>query len=119
MQYEEFLKNKIIIAEDYGFDVEHGSLNASQVNGKKEKHICPLQFDIITRLINRYTVPGDIVDDPFGGLFSTAYKAIEMGRRAISTELNTEYFKDGVFYVNSMHHKIHMPTLFDTLKEAI
>jgi hypothetical protein len=89
------------------------TLNTNQVNGKKEKHICPLQLDIIERLINRYTMKGDVVDDPFGGLMSTAYKAIEMGRKAISTELNTEYFKDGCFYVNTINHKINLPTLFD------
>jgi DNA modification methylase len=91
------------------------TLNTNQVNGKKEKHICPLQLDIIERLINRYTMKGDIVDDPFGGLMSTAYKALEMGRKAICTELNTEYFKDGCFYVNTINHKISIPTLFDLI----
>jgi DNA modification methylase len=93
------------------------TLNANQVSSKKEKHICPLQLDIIERLINRYTKKGDIVDDPFGGLFSTPYKALEMDRRAVSVELNSEYFKDGCFYVNSMQHKLTMPTLFDLLPD--
>lgn len=95
------------------------TLNAKQVNNKREKHICPLQLDIIERLINRYTMPGEVVDDPFGGLFSTAYKALEMGRHAISAELNSEYFKDGCFYVNTMQHKLHVPTLFDLIPEAV
>jgi DNA modification methylase len=47
------------------------TLNANQVNGKKGKTYLPFQLDIIERLINRYTKKGDIVDDPFGGLFST------------------------------------------------
>ena len=89
------------------------TLNANQVSGKKEKHICPLQFDIIERLITRYSNKGELVCDPFGGLFSTAYKALEMGRRCVSIELNSEYYKDGLFYVNSMNHKITTPTLFD------
>lgn len=89
------------------------TLNANQVSGKKEKHICPLQFDIIERLITRYSNKGELVCDPFGGLFSTAYKALEMGRRCVSIELNSEYYKDGLFYVNSMSHKITTPTLFD------
>lgn len=62
---------------------------------------------------------GDVVDDPFGGLFSTPYKAIEMGRKAISVELNSDYFKDGCFYVNSINHKINVPTLFDFISEAV
>jgi DNA modification methylase len=89
------------------------TLNTKQANSKKEKHICPLQFDIIERLINRYTMEGEIVDDPFGGLFSTAYKAIEMKRKAISVELNSEYFNDGIYYLKAMMHKLSVPTLFD------
>lgn len=89
------------------------TLNANQANRKKEKHICPLQLDIIERLINRFTMKGEIVDDPFGGLFSTAYKALEMGRGAISTELNPEYYDDGLFYLKSIEYKLSVPTLFD------
>lgn len=89
------------------------TLNANQANRKKEKHICPLQLDIIERLINRFTMKGDLVDDPFGGLFSTAYKALEMERKAISTELNPSYYDDGLFYLKSIEYKINVPTLFD------
>lgn len=92
------------------------TLNANQANRKKEKHICPLQLDIIERLIERFTMKGDIVDDPFGGLFSTAYKALEMGRGAISTELKSEYYDDGLFYLKSIEYKINVPTLFDLVE---
>lgn len=96
------------------------TLNANQTNRKKEKHICPLQLDVIQRLIYRFTNKGDVVDDPFGGLFSTAYKALEMGRAAISAELNPEYYDDGLFYLKSIEYKINVPTLFDILeKEAV
>ncbi len=94
------------------------TLNAKQVNSKNEKHICPLQFDIIERLINRYSMKGELIDDPFGGLFSTAYKALEMERKAVSVELNSEYFNDGLYYVKAMLHKLSVPTLFD-LQTAI
>lgn len=93
------------------------TLNAKQVSNKKEKHICPLQLDIIERLIKRFTNPGDLVDDPFGGLFSTAYESLRLGRKAISAELNSEYFADGVDYVNAINYKINMPTLFDFIEE--
>ncbi|MBF7090480.1 DNA methylase N-4 [Flavobacterium sp. ALJ2] len=89
------------------------TLNANQANRKKEKHICPLQLDVIDRLINRFTMKGDVVDDPFGGLFSTAYKALEMERKAISAELNPNYYDDGLFYLKSIEYKINVPTLFD------
>lgn len=94
------------------------TLNANQVNRKKEKHICPLQLDIIERLIYRFTNPGDLVDDPFGGLFSTAYKALEMGRKAVSSELNPDYYDDGLFYLKSIEYKMSVPTLFDYLQAS-
>ncbi|MDM1073666.1 DNA methylase N-4 [Empedobacter brevis] len=89
------------------------TLNANQVNRKKEKHICPLQLDIIERLINRFTMKEDLVDDPFGGLFSTAYTALKLDRKAISVELNPDYYDDGLFYLKSLEYKLSVPTLFD------
>lgn len=89
------------------------TLNAKQVNKKKEKHICPLQFDIIERLIERYSLPGELIYDPFGGLFSTAYKAVKMNRKAISSELNSEYFQDGCAYLKAAEYEMNVPTLFD------
>ena len=89
------------------------TLNANQVNRKKEKHICPLQLDIIDRLIYRFTNEGDLVDDPFGGLFSTAYVSMKKKREAISCELNPEYYDDGLFYLKALEYKISVPTLFD------
>lgn len=89
------------------------TLNANQVQKKKEKHICPLQFDIIDRLIERYSMPSEVVCDPFGGIMSTPYCAMKMGRKSIAIELNTEYFNDGCYYVNAMDYKMNVPTLFD------
>lgn len=95
------------------------TLNAKQVNGKKEKHICPLQIDIIKRLLNRFTMKGELVDDPFGGLFSTPYVAMEMGRKSVSVELNSEYYADGLSYLHALNHKMNVPSLFDLLTEAV
>lgn len=93
------------------------TLNANQANRGKEKHICPLQLDIIERLIYRFTNEGDIVDDPFGGLFSTAYVAMKKKRKAISTELNPNYYDDGLFYLKALEYKISVPTLFDFIEK--
>lgn len=92
------------------------TLNAKQVSSKKEKHICPLQLDIIERLIYRFTNEGDIVDDCFGGLFSTPYVALQKKRKAKAVELNSEYFNDGVGYIKAVDYKMNMPTLFDLLE---
>lgn len=95
------------------------TLNTKQVNSKKEKHICPLQFDIIERLLNRYTMKGETVLDPFGGLFSTIYKGIEMERKGVAMELNSEYFMDGLYYLKAIMSKLNVPTLFDIIKQEV
>jgi DNA modification methylase len=58
-------------------------------------------------------MPGEVVCDPFGGLGTTAFKAIEMNRKAISIELNSEYFADSLYYIKSKIYKMNVPTLFD------
>jgi DNA modification methylase len=58
---------------------------------------------------------GDLVCDPFGGLFTTAYKCLEMERKCISVELNPEYYDDGLYYLKSIEYKINVPTLFDCI----
>ena len=60
---------------------------------KDEKHSAPLQLEVIQRCIELWTNPNDIVFDPFGGIGSTAYVALLMGRRAISSELKESYFE--------------------------
>ena len=60
---------------------------------KDERHICPLQLEVIQRCIELWTNPNDIVFDPVGGIGSTAYVALKMGRRAISSELKESYFE--------------------------
>ncbi|WP_420313622.1 DNA methyltransferase [Actinopolymorpha alba] len=76
-------------------------------------HVCPLQFDIVDRLINRFSNPGELVFDPFGGLFTVPVRALHAGRRSRAVELNTGYFLDGVKYLQAEERKHGMPTLFD------
>lgn len=59
---------------------------------KDEKHICPLQLDVIERCIDLWTNPNDIVLDPFAGIGSTPYQAVSMGRRGLGIELKDSYF---------------------------
>lgn len=61
-----------------------------------ERHICPLQLEVIRRGIELWTNPGDIVLTPFAGIGSELYVAIELGRRAIGVELKESYFKQAV-----------------------
>lgn len=74
------------------------TLNGQQVQRNVEKHICPLQFDIVDRLIDRYSNPDDIVYDPFGGLGTVPFCAIKKGRRGQMSELSAAYTGDAVHY---------------------
>jgi DNA modification methylase len=61
-----------------------------------ERHICPLQLEVIRRGIELWTNPGDVVLTPFLGIGSEAYTAVELERRAIGVELKTSYFEQAV-----------------------
>lgn len=60
---------------------------------KDEKHICPLQLEVIQRCIELWTNPNDIVFDPFAGIGSTPYVAVRMGRRGLGCELKESYYE--------------------------
>ena len=89
------------------------TLNKDQHLKRRELHVCPLQLDIVKRIIFRYSNPGDVVFDPFGGLMTVPYVAVKMERYGIGTELNADYFRDGVGYLKSAEAAIDQPTLFD------
>jgi DNA modification methylase len=59
---------------------------------KDEKHICPLQLDVIERAITMWTNPADVVLSPFMGVGSEGYVAMQLGRRFVGVELKPEYF---------------------------
>ena len=63
---------------------------------KDERHICPLQLQVIQRCLELWTAPGDIVLDPFAGIGSTNYVALRMRRRTIGIELKESYYKQAV-----------------------
>lgn len=89
------------------------TLNTEQSRKRQQMHVCPLQFDIVDRLIERYSNTGELVYDPFGGLFTVPLRAMRMGRRGRAVELNTDYFLDGVKYLEAEERKQEMPTIFD------
>ncbi len=89
------------------------TLNGAQSAKGREMHLCPMQFDLANRVINQHSEPGEIVFDPFGGLFTVPYCAVPLKRKAIAIELSPSYFKDGITYVKAAEEKLAMPTLFD------
>lgn len=91
------------------------TLNTEQARKGAELHLCPLQFSIVERLIERYSNPGELVIDTFGGLGTVAKTAVEMGRRGYSMELSASYHRDAVSYCRAAEQKALSPTLFDLL----
>lgn len=89
------------------------TLNNDQQRQGFEKHVCPLQLDIVERLIRRYTNEGEIVLDPFAGIFTVPYQAVKMGRVGVGIELNADYWKHGVGYCEMAENQVTAPTLFD------
>jgi hypothetical protein len=89
------------------------TLNGSQAAKGREMHLCPLQFDIVDRLVTQFSEPGELVMDPFGGLMTVPYCALKLGRRGLGIELNPRYFADGAAYCAGAAQQVGMPTLFD------
>jgi hypothetical protein len=93
------------------------TLNSDQSKRAVEKHVCPLQFDIVDRLIDRYSNVNELVYDPFCGLGTVPYRAILKGRTGGGSELNPAYFTDQVHYLRSAEREFSMPSLFDILED--
>lgn len=91
------------------------TLNSDQKRKDLTMHICPLQIDIVERIIERYSMKGETIFDPFAGLFTVPYQAVRMGRYGMGTELNKESFKDGLAYLKAADMEVGAPTLFDML----
>lgn len=93
------------------------TLNGEQARRAVELHVCPLQLDIVERLIRRYSNAGETVFDPFGGLMTVPYVAVKMGRHGRGVELNTAYWRDGVRYLREAEVGRSAPSLFDCLED--
>jgi hypothetical protein len=89
------------------------TMNTIQAQQGKEMHLCPIQFDIVDRVIAQASETGDTVFDPFGGLMTVPYRALKLGRKGVGVELNPGYFLDGVKHCEAMAREVAIPSLFD------
>lgn len=67
-----------------------------------ERHICPLQLDVIERGIALWSNPGDVVLSPFAGIGSEGYVAVKMGRKFVGVELKESYYRQAVANLESL-----------------
>lgn len=77
-----------------------------------ERHICPLQLEVIERAVDLWTNPGDIVLSPFVGIGSEGYVSIKKGRRFVGAELKRSYYEQAVRNLQEAASQIAQPELF-------
>ncbi|MCM1337732.1 MAG: hypothetical protein NC187_08130 [Candidatus Amulumruptor caecigallinarius] len=78
-----------------------------------EKHICPLQLEVINRLVNLWSNEGEVVFTPFLGIGSEVYEAVKNNRRGIGCELKDSYFDTAVKNIKKIEASARQKTLFD------
>lgn len=81
------------VPDKCGIDAGHTLQREDAREAPDERHICPLQLDVIERAIELWSNPGDVVFSPFAGIGSEGYQALKMGRKFIGIELKESYFK--------------------------
>jgi hypothetical protein len=79
---------------------------------KDERHIAPLQLDVIHRALQLWSLPGDLVVSPFAGIGSEGYEAIKMGRRFIGAELKPSYWQQAVKNLEAAEREANDGLLF-------
>jgi DNA modification methylase len=83
---------------------------------KDEKHLCPLQLDLIERALILWSNPGDIVLSPFMGIGSEGYVSLKCKRRFVGVELKEAYFNQAAKHLAAQ--EASAPSLFDTMMAA-
>jgi DNA modification methylase len=81
-----------------------------------EKHVHPLQLDVIDRIVDLYSNPNEIVLTPYMGVGSEVYSPVSMGRKAIGIELKDSYFKQAILNLKEAQNrflKVEQKTIFD------
>jgi DNA modification methylase len=100
---------------------ETNTLNVKEARSEEDtKHICPLQLDVIDRLVRLYSNPGEVVFSPFTGIGSEGYVALQCGRRFYGCELKPEYHAQALKNLAKAErtHQANSKTLFDA-QEAV
>ncbi len=102
------------------FDINQSNTlqKASARENADEKHICPLQLDVIERAIQMWTNPDDLVLSPFMGIGSEGFVSIKQGRRFVGAELKGSYYKQAVLNLQRAEREKAQPTLWDMFDEA-
>lgn len=91
---------------------------ASAREEQDERHICPLQLEVIRRALRLWSKPGDLVLSPFGGIGSEGYEAVKAGRRFLGVELKESYFKQACANLRIASQQTRQRSLFGAVEAA-
>lgn len=93
---------------------ETNTLNVESAReDRDERHLCPLQLDLIERCVRLWSNVGETVLSPFAGVGSEPYVAVKAGRRGVGIELKASYFAAAVKNLQAAESAAALPTLFD------
>ena len=101
--------------DNAGSDVLNARFKGSDAD---EKHLCPMPLSYIERCLNLYSIPGDVVLDPFSGIGSTGFKAVSMLRKFIGAELKPEYAAQAAKFIKQAEESARMGSIFDVVEAA-
>lgn len=101
-------------ADPVWFDINQTDvLNYKPARSEKdERHICPLQVDLIRRCVQLWSDPGDVVASPFAGIGSEGYGSVKEGRKFLGMELKPEYFEVARRNINQAIDESRQEVLF-------
>ena len=92
---------------------QSNTLNGRQAReANDERHICPLQLDVIERCLQLWSNPGDVVLSPFAGIGSEGYQSIKSGRKFVGVELKTSYFEQACEFLDQAESESKEKSLF-------
>lgn len=94
------------------------TLNMEQERHGQEMHLCPLQYDVVDRLIVQRSMPGEVVFDPFAGIGTVPLRALKLDRIGWGYELSETYWRDAVRYCQATEREKATPSLFDLMDAA-
>lgn len=92
---------------------QSNTLNRMFSDDESERHIAPLQLDVIERCVKLYSNEGETVFTPFMGIGSEVYQAVKMGRKAVGIELKPEYFNQAVSNMKALDDEKNQLTIED------
>ena len=116
IEYEQNRKEWSHIASPDWMDIDRMNVLNTKIckENKDERHMTPLQLDLIERLIKWRSNEGEIIFDPFDGVGSVTYSAVKLKRKGLGIELKPSYYEQNVKYIKELEDDSQM-TLFDFL----